>query len=71
MTPREAKEIRARCRGMASSLVGPHPLDGKSVAEWVAEARAGWPRPIPYNPSPTALKWLAEYGDLEEMEIPR
>lgn len=65
MTPQEAKEVRRRCAGL-TGLTGPHPLGGKSVREWVAEARRGWPRPIPYNPSPTALKRLSEYADLEE-----
>lgn len=71
MTPAEAKEIRRKCRGMVASPLGDHPLGGQSVAEWVAEARRGWPRPIAYNPSPAALKRLAEYSDMEEMEIPR
>lgn len=48
MTPQECKAIRDRHRGYA---IGPHPLDGLSVREWVAEARAGWPK-APKAPTP-------------------
>jgi hypothetical protein len=66
VTPLEARKIRDRCKGLCPSPLGPHPLEGKSVAEWVAEARAGWPRPIPYNPSPAALRRIAENAEVEE-----
>ena len=66
MTPVEAKLIRKRCAGMACGLSGPHPLDGKSVAQWVAEARAGWPRvPVPKDPHKAALRVLSQHQDVE------
>lgn len=42
-----------------------HPLDGKSVADWVAEARKGWPKvpAAPKDPAEAARKIAAKYGD--------
>ncbi|MEU3052255.1 hypothetical protein [Streptomyces griseus] len=42
-----------------------HILDGRSVAEWVAEARAGWPKvPVPSDPVSAARKVVAKYQRL-------
>lgn len=41
----------------------PHPLDGRSVSEWVAEARAGWPKvPVPADPAKAARKLAEKYS---------
>jgi len=49
----------------------PHPLDGKTVAEWVAEARAGWPKvPVPGDPAKAAQKLADKYGDELELDVP-
>lgn len=65
MTPQECKAIRDRCRGMSGGLVGPHPLDGLSVREWVTEARAGWPKapkaPTPKQARERALRLAAKH----------
>jgi hypothetical protein len=61
MTPAEARKIRTKCSGLAPNIAGnPHPLEGKSVREWVAEARAGWPKapPAPKDPIAAAQKVL-------------
>ncbi|MFD8117073.1 hypothetical protein [Streptomyces microflavus] len=39
-----------------------HILDGRSVAEFVAEARKGWPKvPVPGDPVAAARKVVAKY----------
>lgn len=47
----------------------PHQLEGKSVAEWVREARAGWPKvPTPKDPLKAALKLAEKYDDISFQE---
>lgn len=44
--------------------MAPHPLGGQTVAEWVREARAGWPRvPVPADPYKAACKLLQAHQD--------
>jgi len=39
-------------------------LDGQSVAEFVAEARAGWPKvPVPKDPVAAAMKVRDKHAD--------
>ncbi|MFG3137655.1 hypothetical protein ACGFZA_15765 [Streptomyces sp. NPDC048211] len=41
----------------------PHPLDGRSVAEFVQEARAGWPKvPVPGDPRKAAQALAKKYS---------
>ncbi|MFF8831363.1 hypothetical protein [Streptomyces sp. NPDC015131] len=45
-------------------VVPPHPLEGRSVAQWVAEARKGWPKvPVPSDPYVAARKVLDKHAD--------
>ncbi|PRH79384.1 hypothetical protein C6N75_09885 [Streptomyces solincola] len=47
-----------------SYAVPPHPLEGRSVAQWVAEARAGWPKvPVPSDPYVAARKVLDKHAE--------
>lgn len=49
----------------------PHPLGGQTVADWVAEARAGWPRvPVPKDPAKAAQKLAEKYADELELDVP-
>ncbi|GGR51890.1 hypothetical protein [Streptomyces roseolus] len=49
---------------------GPHPLDGRSVAEWVREARQGWPRvPVPSDPIAAARKVFERHAGEDGMEL--
>lgn len=66
MTPTEAKLIRGKCRGMCASLIGPHPLDGYSVAEFVKRCRSGKFTAVTFARDPFAAgaKLTAKYGDL-------
>lgn len=67
MTPAEAKKVRAR---HWRSSRDPHPLEGKSVREWVAEARAGWPKvPVPKDPAKAAERLAKTYGDGIQIEV--
>ena len=50
----------------------PHPLDGYTVAQFVAQARAGWPKvPVPADPFKAAQRVMkthsgaVEYADTE------
>ncbi|MEU6056967.1 hypothetical protein [Streptomyces sp. NPDC047097] len=51
--------------GYRGVLVTPtHPLEGRSVSRWVAEARKGWPKvPIPSDPDDAARKVLERHAE--------
>lgn len=52
-----------------SSYLGAHPLGGLTVAEWVKEARAGWPRvPVPKDPIKAAQRLVEKYDGTLEFE---
>ena len=61
MNVTECKRIHRRHTTEPGSL---HPLDGRTVAEWVREARAGWPKvPVPGDPAKAAQKLADKYSD--------
>ena len=63
MTAAAAKKIADRHHHGGNREQRAHPLDGKSVAEWVAEARQGWPRvPVPKDPLKAAQKVADKYN---------
>lgn len=56
-TPAEAKKIADMHHHGYNREERAHPLEGKSIRAWVAEARAGWPRvPVPGDPLKAARK---------------
>lgn len=47
-----------------------HPLEGKSVRAWVAEARAGWPRvPVPGDPLKAAQKVAEKHSGTDSLSL--
>lgn len=70
MTAAEAKKISARHHSGWNAEARAHPLDGKSVAEWVAEARKGWPRvPVPGDPLKAALKVAQAHAGSDKLSL--
>ena len=64
MTAAQAKQIYHAHNPYATQK-DRHPLDGKTVSEWVQEARAGWPKvPVPRDPFKAAQKVTAAYSDV-------
>lgn len=64
MTARsDTKKVRAR---HLPSYYGTHPLDGHTVATWVAEARAGWPKvPVPADPVSAAERVMKAHASAD------